>query len=332
MPLIDLTVEELFAYKGASPCPADFDSFWDQALADLAATDPRVEWVAADFQVPYAECLHMYFTGVGGARIHAKLVRPRPVARDPMPAIAMFHGYSASSGDWFDKLPYAAAGFTVAAMDCRGQGGRSEDPGGVAGTTLRGHIIRGLDGGPGQLYYRNVFLDTAQLARLLMEMPQVDASRVGACGGSQGGGLTLACAALEPRLNRIFSVFPFLSDYKRVWDMDLDQRAYQELREYFMKFDPRHEREEEVFNRLGYIDIQNLAKRIRCTVHMVTGLMDEVCPASTQFAAYNKITSEKDVTLYPDFGHGGLPPDVHDRMLRFMLDMLSGHPSPGSTP
>ena len=40
---------------------------------------------------------------------------------------------------------------------------------------------------------------------------------------------------------------------------------------------------------------------------MFTGLMDNVCPPSTQFAAYNKITSEKKVVFYPDFGHEGLP-------------------------
>ena len=45
-----------------------------------------------------------------------------------------FHGYSMHSGDWTEKLGYVANGVVVAAMDCRGQGGRSEDPGGVKGT------------------------------------------------------------------------------------------------------------------------------------------------------------------------------------------------------
>lgn len=320
MPEVDLSVEELFEYQGASPCPDDIDVFWDRALADLDEVDSNVELIEADFQIPYATCFHMYFTGLGGARVHAQLVRPAEMPGKPMPAVAMFHGYSANSGDWVNKLPYVAAGFTVAALDCRGQGGLSEDSGRVVGTTLKGHIIRGLDGGPEQLYYRNVFLDTAQLARLLMEMPQVDETSVGACGGSQGGALTLACAALEPRLNRVVSVYPFLSDYKRVWDMDLDQNAYEELREYFRRFDPRHEREDDVFYRLGYIDLQNLARRIRCKVQMITGLMDEVCPPSTQFAVYNKISAEKDVMFYPDYAHEGMP-GVSDWILQFMLEM-----------
>ena len=65
-------------------------------------------------------------------------------------------------------------------------------------------------------------------------------------GGSQGGALTVACAALEPRVARISTAFPFLSDYKRVWEMDLAKAAYAELRQYFRDFDPEHNRETKV--------------------------------------------------------------------------------------
>jgi cephalosporin-C deacetylase len=126
-------------------------------------------------------------------------------------------------------------------------------------------------------------------------------------GQSQGGGLTLACAALEPRVKRLAPIYPFLSDYRRVWEMDLAKEAYWELQAFFRRFDPRHEREEEIFQRLGYIDVQHLAPRIRGRVLFATGLMDEVCPPSTQFAAYNKITAPKEMVLYPDFAHEDLP-------------------------
>jgi cephalosporin-C deacetylase len=68
-----------------------------------------------------------------------------------------------------------------------------------------------------------------------------------------------------------------------------------------------HEREEEVFTQLGYIDIQHLAPRIRAEVKLGVGLMDTVCPPSSQFAAYNKITSKKALRIYPDFAHEDLP-------------------------
>ena len=302
MPLLfAMSWENLQTYEGRNPKPADFDSFWDNGLLEIAAIDPETELIPSAFQTSFAECLDMYFTGAQGARIHAKLIRPKDV-QEPHPAVLLFHGYSGSSGDWSDKLGFAAAGFTVAAHDCRGQPGQSEDPRAVKGPTMRGQIIRGLEDSPETLLFRQIFLDTAQLARIVMARPEVDPARVGAAGGSQGGGLTLACASLVPEISKAAPVFPFLSDYQRVWEMDQAKDAYFELQDFFRKFDPMHKREEEIFTRLGYIDVHHLTPRIKGQVMMGIGLMDTVCPPSTQFAAYNGIESEKSLRVFPISG------------------------------
>ena len=287
----------------------------------MRSIDPEIELIAAEFAAPNIECFHLFFTGVGGARVHAKLLRPTNVS-SPHPAVLMFHGYTGDSGDWFDKLGYASAGFTVAALDCRGQAGLSDDRGSVAGNTHHGQIIRGLNdalqGAPEKLLFRQIFLDTAQLARIVMEMPDVDANRVGVTGGSQGGALTVACAALEPRIKRAAPLFPFLSDYMRVWEMDQAKDAYKELQEYFRHSDPMHKLEAAVFEKLGYIDIQFLAPRIQAEVLWGIGLMDTICPPSTQFAVYNRINSPKQLIIYPDFGHEPLP-GWNDQAFQFLM-------------
>jgi len=324
MPLtFDLPFEQLKSYEGRNPRPRDFDTFWEEGLAEMRTTDPQVELVPAEFKAANTECFHLYFTGVGGARTHAKLLRPaRPT--QPHPAILMFHGYTGDSGDWYDKLGFVSEGFTVAALDCRGQAGLSNDTSAVTGNTLHGHIIRGLEdalnGSPEKLLFRQVFLDTAELARIIMEMSDVDANRVGATGASQGGALTVACAALEPRIRRAAPVFPFLSDYKRVWEIDQAKDAYSELQEYFRHSDPTHRCEDKVFEKLGYIDIQFLAPRIRAEVMWGVGLMDTICPPSSQFATYNKIVSPKTMAVYPDFGHEPLP-GLNDRVFQFIREL-----------
>jgi cephalosporin-C deacetylase len=267
----------------------------------------------------HVECFDLWFTGLGGAKVYAKYVRPK--STEPGPAVLKFHGYSAASPDWAELIGYASAGIAIAALDCRGQGGRSEDVGGVQGTTLRGHIIRGLeDPDPTKLLYRSIFTDTALLARIVMGFAEVDAGRVGAFGGSQGGALALACGALEPRIKRIATVFPFLCDYRRIWEMDLAKQAFEELSYFLRWFDPRHERVEEIFTKLGYIDIQNLTPRIKGEVLMFTGLMDQVCPPSSQFAAYNKIQSKKEMKLYPDYGHEAIPQE-RDLTFNFLAEL-----------
>jgi len=320
MPLMfDMPLEQLKTYQGRNPKPADFDPFWEKSVFEVKQIDPELELAPSDFKTPFAECSDIYFTSVGDARIHAKLLRPKQ-ASDPHPAVLMFHGYAGNAGDWTDKLGYVAQGFTVAAMDCRGQGGLSQDSGDVKGNTLKGHIIRGLSDSPEKMLYRQIFLDTVQLARVVMDLPDVDENRVGAMGASQGGGLTLACAALEPKIKQAAPVFPFLCDYQRTWEIDLAEHAYEELRDYFRKFDPLHERENEIFTRLGYIDVQHLCPRIEGEVFMGVGLMDTVCPPSTQFAAYNKIKSKKSMAIYPDYGHEGLP-GHQDRVFQFMAKL-----------
>ena len=276
--------------------------------------------LAKDFTTPLANCYDLYFTGVNGARVYAKLLMPKKI-EGKCPAVLHFHGYNGKSSGWFDYLPYVASGFIVAAMDCRGQSGKSVDVGGNSGITTKGHIVRGLLDEPEKLLFRDIFLDTAELADIVMSLPEVDENRVGAYGGSQGGALTIACSSLEPRIKKAAPCYPFLCDYKRVWEMDMAERAYAELKAFFRGFDPRHEREDEFFYKLGYIDLQFLAPRIKAELKMFVGLMDNVCPPSTQFAAFNKMTCKKETIIYPDFGHEGLP-DCNEITYSFMMEFM----------
>lgn len=312
MPILDMPLEELVKYEGRNPKPADFDEYWDAALSEMRTTDPAVELIPAGPKFKNIDCFDMYFTGTKGARIYAKLLVPKNID-EKAPAVLHFHGYSGASHDWMFYASYAGEGYVVAALDCRGQGGKSEDAGHVVGNTLNGHIVRGLaSDNPHDLMYRDIFLDTAMLARIVMDLDYVDENRVGCFGGSQGGALTIACASLVPEIKIAAPQYPFLCDYKRVWEMDMAERAYAELKTHFRSFDPRHEHEDEIFTKLGYIDLQFLAPRIRAKLTMFTGLMDNVCPPSTQFAAYNKMVCEKKYVIYPDFGHEGLPGMAED--------------------
>ena len=314
---IDMPIEQLQNYQGQNPKPADWEKYWERALHELDQTDPQPELIKSDFKVPNAECFDLYFNGVKSCRIHAKLIKPSNIEKK-VPAMLMFHGYSDSAGEWNQKLNYTSIGFVVAAMDVRGQGGLSEDLNPVRGTTLNGHIVRGIDDpDPDNLFFRQVFLDTAQLARVLMSFDFVDENRLAVKGGSQGGALTLACAALVPQIKKIAVWYPFLSDFKRSYEMG---HAPAEIPTYFRKCNPDHSREEEVFQKLGYIDVQFLAPKIKAEVLFFTGLTDVTCPPSTQAAVYNKLTCKKKQLFYPDFGHEDLT-GSNDIAMQFFLDL-----------
>ncbi len=169
-------------------------------MAELEALSLDYEVVEADFQVEGVTLYHLTFTGIGGVKVHAKWAKPhQPTGQ----AVVMFHGYGVDSGDWLDKVAYAKEGIHVFAMDCRGQGGLSEDSIVTIGPTVRGHIIRGLkDKNPKNLYYRSVFLDTTHLVKIVQSMEDVDSNRIGSYGQSQGGAWRSRSQVLCRRLRK----------------------------------------------------------------------------------------------------------------------------------
>lgn len=319
MALVDMPVEKLLKYEGSSPCPADIDEYWDSALAEMNALEHNAEFIKKDFPAKNTTMYDLYYTGTKNAKIHAKVAVPEN-GEEKMPAILLFHGLSGEADEWSALLKYTSQGYVVAFMDTRGQGGESEDVGSVKGTTFTTPFTRGIDGEKHDLLMRDVFLDTALLAKIIMGLDYVDETRVAVTGGSQGGALSVACACLVPEIKKCAAFYPYLSDYKRVVNMDLNKGAYEGLNYYFRHFDPMHKREAEIFERLGYIDIQNIAKRMKAELLMLTGLMDVTCPPSTQFAMYNKVKSKKEVLLFPEYGHEYIK-GSQDQVFKFLSDL-----------
>ncbi len=321
MPTVDIQGEELLSFQGRTPRPDNFDIFWEEGLSQLEKVKKDPNLTPADINVPGVSCFHLTYTGIGDAAIYAKYLRA-DMSGWNRPVLLVFHGYRKSSPSWSHLLQYVGAGFDVMAMDCRGQGGRSQDVGGVKGTTFSGHFIRGIDDpDPHRMLMHQIMLDAVRLAQIASEINGRKSTPVAVLGASQGGGLAIAAASLFPEIRKVVTICPFLCDYKRVWEMGVGDTAYEELREYFRMFDPRHEREMEIFTKLGYIDVQHLASRIRGDVLLLTGGADMVCPPSAQYAAYNKIRAPKQAHLYPDYGHE-IAPDMEDAALRFLLSIV----------
>ena len=78
---------------------------------------------------------------------------------------------------------------------------------------------------------------------------------------------------------------------------------------------------DEIYSILSYFDVKNLAPRIRCPILMAAGLLDNVCPPHTNFAAFNQITAEKKYYVFPDQGHS-VPPQWYKIRMDFFKEKL----------
>lgn len=317
MPILDKPLKELKTYTGVSPKPADFDEFWDARLKRLRSLKPEYKLGDPGIKCKGAIINSLDFIAEDGSSVHCRVVRPD--TKEKVPVLFEFHGLAGACGGYSGKLKWAMAGFAVVAMDCRGQGGFSSDNAVREGMNLRGSIVRGVDGAPDQLYYVSVYSDIVQLVELVKGMEFADADRMFAHGGSQGGGLTVACAALcADDIKGIAPVYPYLSDFRRVYEMDMIERAYEDIKYYLRSFLPQEDAREKFWNALGYIDIQNLAPRIKAETYWYCGLMDNVCPPSTQFACYNKIKSKKNMYIASYHGHESQPREWEDNEFKFL--------------
>ena len=316
MPVLDMPIKEMESYLGKSIKPNDFDDFWESEIKKIDINNIEYKIVKKDFKNKQADYYEIYFKGIDGANIYAKYICP--TTSNKVPIVMEFHDYKEASRGWHHLTRYIALGYSVIAMDCRGQGGRSEDIGGSKGSTVSGHLIVGLDDDIGNMYYTKVYLDAYILSKIVEGFDKTDRSKMISFGKGQGAALALVVAALNKNIKKCSMQYPFLADFKRVWEMDLDKDAYEGIRYYFRWFDPMHLKEEVVFKRLGYIDIVNFSKKLKCELLIGTGLLDTICPPSTQYAVFNNANCNKKHLVFHKYGHE-INNFFENENLKFML-------------
>ncbi|MER3483666.1 MAG: acetylxylan esterase, partial [Meiothermus sp.] len=129
---------------------------------------------------------------------------------------------------------------------------------------------------------------------------EVDPARIAVTGGSQGGGISLAVAALA-EVQAAMPDVPFLCHYRRATEI-IDTAPYNEIAIYCKI---HRDKVETVFNTLSYFDGVNFAARSRAKALFSVGLMDDICPPSTVYAAYNHYMGPKEIRVYPYNNHEG---------------------------
>ncbi|GLY57912.1 MAG: acetylxylan esterase [Cellulosimicrobium funkei] len=298
MPLFDLPLPELETYAPALDEPADLDAFWARTLAESReaggdlARSVRLERVETGLDLVVVD--DVTFPGFAGQPVKAWLVRPAEAARAaaagdgaPLPAVVEFLGYGGGRGLPHEHLAWANAGYAHLVVDTRGQGsqwgsgGGTPDPAG-SGPAVPGVLTRGIED-PHDHYYRRVFTDGVRAVDAVRSVRGIDPERVAVHGVSQGGGIAIAVAGLADGLVAALPDVPFLCHYRRAVEIT-DRDPYRELTRYLAV---HRDAEETVFRTLSYLDGAVLGRRATAPALFSVALMDQVCPPSTVYAAYN---------------------------------------------
>jgi cephalosporin-C deacetylase len=147
--------------------------------------------------------------------------------------------------------------------------------------------------------YRGFYVDAWRGIDVLLALPEVDPTRIGVTGSSQGGGLAITTAAMRQEVRAAAAGAPYLCGFMDAIELT-HTYPYEEINDYLRRHPDSLSAVEDT---LAYFDGINFADRISCPVIVNIGLQDNVCPPETGYALFNKIRAV-DKQLYPYDGHG----------------------------
>ncbi len=293
--------------------PDDFDEYWRQTEAATMEVplNPRLEPdpLRSNDEVEVFEARYDSYVGL---EIAAWYCRPRNFT-GKLPGYLFVPGYVSEP-----KLPTDLAAMGYAAFSAAPRNklrSNSVFNPGYPGL-LTHNIERRAEYG-----YRGFYMDAVRAFDFLSGLDEVDSTRIGVQGGSQGGALTLLVSSLRAGEVRCASAgAPYLCSMMDAASLTRSY-PYEEINDYLRLYP---DREEAVRDTLDLHDIHNFVNRITCSIIVNIGLMDDVCPPETGFAVFNEIGSDdKKLYTYEDCAHDSGSGVGHDKIMnKFMAEHL----------
>ena len=283
------TVPEQFVSQVAAP--PDLDDFWENVLSETARIPLKAEALPDPLRsTDDIEVFDVFFTSLDRVRIAGWYAVPR--GRTGLPGLLQVPGYQMEP-----PVPknWARKGYAAFSVAPRGKlrSNRQFNPG-YPGLLTYGIVDRNT------YSYRGFYMDACRGLDFLLSREEVDGSRIGVTGHSQGGGLTVTTAALRPEVVKVAAAgAPYLCGFIDAISLS-DSYPYQEIADY-LRMNPGSR--PQVEETLAYFDGISLAPRIRCPIVVSVGLQDSTCPPETGYAMFNAIGSSSK-RLYAYDGHG----------------------------
>jgi cephalosporin-C deacetylase len=271
--------------------PADIDRFWEDVLAQTARIPLEPELVHDPLRSSSeVDVYQVAYTSLDRVRIAGWYALPKQ--RDGLlPGLLVVPGYSMEP---LVPKVWAAKGYATFSVAPRGKlRSNGQFNPGYPGLLTYGIVDRNT------YSYRGFYMDACRGVDFLQTRDEVDGSRLGVTGHSQGGGLSVVVSALRPEIKAATAGAPFLCGFMDALELT-DSYPYQEIADY-LRLNPGSR--QQVADTLAYFDGINLAHRITCPIIVSVGLQDSTCPPETGYAVFNAIASA-DKRMYAYDGHG----------------------------
>lgn len=268
--------------------PVGIDKFWNQTKEQLAIIPMQTKIVPVNEALPYRK-FKITLQSLDGVFFCALLSLPvqgEVQQSKPWPVIITAPGYSGSQQGV--TLSECQRGYAILQVFPRGQG-ESADLFKIDRDKLAGHLNN-----PQEAYYRGAYADMIRMIDYVMTRKDMDSNRIALVGTSQGGGISLAVAAIDKRIKAVVAHVPFLCNFR------MASKTTSLVKKLLDKSGNNNEAS---LSTLDYFDPYQLASNLRMPVLVSEGGKDTTCPMSTIQSVYDRLPGNKSLKLYPELKH-----------------------------
>ena len=285
-------LEEARSYRGAWLRPSNFESFWETsvAFAQNAQVESIIELPSATQTATFKR---ITFTSTDQTQLSARVILPvgtykaESLSAADLPAVVFFSDLGRGVRSWLHLLRFTALGMPVVALEARPCEPQLKDTwrGALSAEELAHALINPDDAAAFTL---KQFIDDALVAVSV-------ASRFLGCttvtwGEGLGGSQALFAAALLPKeVSATMALNPLFADNATT------------LRAVVGCGDTPQS--DAAIDAVGLLDSACAAELVRVPALIGTALLDQSAPTEGTFALYNRLAGQKEMRVYPKFGH-----------------------------
>ncbi len=289
---------EPYDIKPTAKLPDDFEAFWNAQKSALPKIplDPKITPVSQGD--PDVELYEVSFANIDGLRSHGYLAKQKGATSLPImisqPGMGV-HPNGLKESRWV--IANAKLGFLALDMSAHDMPLERTAEDEVRWKKFMGYPYLGSDDRM-TYYYRQVFLGMIRGIDYMTSRPDWNRKAIISSGASQGGGLALIAAALDPRVTAVVSIAPALGEHTG----PLYGRPDAAPNNLIMGRDKKTP-DPKIVAATAYYDTVSFARFVKVPVLMSSGLIDTACPPMTVLSIYNTLACPKQLDLVPLLGH-----------------------------
>ena len=305
-------LEDARSYRGAWLRPSNFESFWEPsvAFAQNAHVESVVELPSATQTATFKR---LTFTSTDQTQLSARVILPSGAsaaelpATAELPAVVLFSDFGRGVRSWLHLLRFSALGMPVVALEARPCEASLKDAwrGVLTAEELAGALINPDDAASSTLKQLiDDALVTAAVASRFLGRTTVT------WGEGLGGSQALFTAALLPKeVSLTMALNPLFADNATT------------LRAHVGCGDTPQS--DAAIDAVGLLDSACAAELVRVPALIGTALLDQSAPTEGMFALYNRLPGQKEMRVYPKFGHERIN-QFENEQINYLCEVISG--------